>query len=366
MKYIVYLTKNLVNNKIYIGVHGTENPEKWDFYLGDGCYANKPSSYNHCNVPFAAAVHKYGPKNFRRTVLKVFDTLNEALYLESILVDEVFIRRKDSYNITLGGGMPPILNKIVYQYDLNGNFVKEWFSIVNATTDLQLYKGAIPKAITAKQSCGNFFWSFEKYNKLDISEYSITKYRTQILVYNKESILLNEFSSISEAAKFYDIDPKTISGAISENIFCYGLIFIPKSKNIDDFFKAINNRTLVAKVKMFKYNPITGDYICEYNSIAEAAKDCGLKTHAPIIRAAKNRGTSAGYMWSYFKVDNLLKETPPLIPTKITRVGQYDDNDNLIKVWDIEDVKKVCPNFRKVCRGNRSHAGGYKWKYIEQ
>lgn len=36
MKYIVYLTTNLVNKKIYIGVHGTENPDKFDGYLGNG------------------------------------------------------------------------------------------------------------------------------------------------------------------------------------------------------------------------------------------------------------------------------------------------------------------------------------------
>lgn len=36
MKYIVYKTTCLVNNKIYIGVHGTENPEIFDGYIGDG------------------------------------------------------------------------------------------------------------------------------------------------------------------------------------------------------------------------------------------------------------------------------------------------------------------------------------------
>ena len=32
MKYIVYLTTNLVNNKIYIGVHQTDNPDVFDGY----------------------------------------------------------------------------------------------------------------------------------------------------------------------------------------------------------------------------------------------------------------------------------------------------------------------------------------------
>ncbi|MGN0966101.1 MAG: hypothetical protein ACI4OP_00695 [Candidatus Coprovivens sp.] len=36
MKYIVYLTENIVNNKIYVGVHKTENPDIFDGYYGEG------------------------------------------------------------------------------------------------------------------------------------------------------------------------------------------------------------------------------------------------------------------------------------------------------------------------------------------
>ena len=36
MKYIVYLTTNTANKKIYIGVHRTETPYDFDGYLGNG------------------------------------------------------------------------------------------------------------------------------------------------------------------------------------------------------------------------------------------------------------------------------------------------------------------------------------------
>lgn len=43
-KFIVYLTVNTQNNKIYIGVHKT-NPNIFDYYYGNGIYSNMPSTY---------------------------------------------------------------------------------------------------------------------------------------------------------------------------------------------------------------------------------------------------------------------------------------------------------------------------------
>ena len=92
MKYIVYLTTNLVNKKIYIGVHKTEDPYKFDNYLGNAVLSNHKTSYERRETPLQCAVAKYGPKNFIRKTIKVFDTLQDALDLERWLVDETFIQ----------------------------------------------------------------------------------------------------------------------------------------------------------------------------------------------------------------------------------------------------------------------------------
>lgn len=40
MKYIVYRTTCLINNKIYVGVHHTDDPNIFDGYLGRGLWKN--------------------------------------------------------------------------------------------------------------------------------------------------------------------------------------------------------------------------------------------------------------------------------------------------------------------------------------
>ena len=125
MKTIVYLTINNKNRKIYIGIHETENPDKFDGYLGCGIYVNSPKTYKNGGTLFQRAVNKYGPNNFYRKTLHVYDNLKEAEEMEAHLVNYDFISRTDTYNMTLGGNIPPLLTKKVYQFDLKGNLIKE-------------------------------------------------------------------------------------------------------------------------------------------------------------------------------------------------------------------------------------------------
>ena len=56
-------------------MHKTYTPYKFDGYLGNGVKINDKHSYKYSKTPFEAAVNKYGPDNFIRKTLKVFDNL---------------------------------------------------------------------------------------------------------------------------------------------------------------------------------------------------------------------------------------------------------------------------------------------------
>jgi len=88
MFYIVYKTTNLLNNKIYIGLHETEDIN--DSYLGSGILLKK-------------AIKKYGASNFKKEILFVYDNKTDMINKEKELVSEAFIARRDTYNMSKGG-----------------------------------------------------------------------------------------------------------------------------------------------------------------------------------------------------------------------------------------------------------------------
>ena len=133
-KYIVYETTNLINGKIYVGLHKTENPDIFDGYLGNGIIATQPYTYMYAKTAFQAAVKKYGPKNFKRKTLAIFNTLEEASDLEEQIVNEKFLERSDVYNMILGGIAGCLISQRikVFQYDENGNYLNEYESFADA------------------------------------------------------------------------------------------------------------------------------------------------------------------------------------------------------------------------------------------
>lgn len=100
----VYQTTNLVNGKIYIGVHSTNNLN--DGYIGCGCrsmaYAKASLKYGFKSA-FLSAVEKYGYKSFRRDILSFYDTYKECIEEEEYIVTYDWVMSNSNYNIKIGG-----------------------------------------------------------------------------------------------------------------------------------------------------------------------------------------------------------------------------------------------------------------------
>ena len=348
MKYIVYLTTNKINQHIYIGVHGQEDPEIFDGYLGEGSYINKPSSYNKNKCHFHNALLKYGVSNFHRITLRVFDNLEDALDLEAWLVTEEFVKRPDTYNMTTGGQIPPIHNKTVYQFDLNGVLISKWQSIMSVSKQFNCDKRKITMAIYDKRSFNNFYWSFD--SQININEYRIS-YRGCVYQYNKDGKFLNSFKNASEAALQLDIVRDAIVNSIYSHTTCNGYYFLSSRDNIKEILNWKNNKINA------KLTPI---FDKEYSSIKSAAIDIG-GNHGNIIRAIKKNSNAYGYKWSYDKLENIKEYSEP----RAVKIAQYDKNHNLIKIWNsVAECKKEFPGCQKVCRKERKTSKGFIFEYI--
>lgn len=356
MKYIVYLTTNKKNGKIYIGVHGTANPNTFDGYLGCGAYSNKPSSYNKGKSHFHKAIMKYGINNFHRTALREFDSLEDALDLESLLVTEEFVKRTDTYNEVIGGGVPPMLTKRIYQFDLRGNLIKRWDSITDVTTYLSCNKNRIRMVINDKRSFNNSYWS--ETETININEFMLS-IRDGVFQYTKDGILLNTFNDASEAALKLDIDRKSIVNSVFNRTSCGGYYFLRSDEDIKTLLSAKRNNIKMNAIKVYRYL-LTGEFDMEYDSIEDACNDTPKSSHGNITRAIKGNKTCAGYKWSYERHD-VHNEYIPLNPVKIS---QYDLDHNLVKTWDsVNECKKEFPCCQKVCRKERKSTKGFIFEY---
>lgn len=111
MKYYIYKTTNIVNNKIYIGVHKSDDFWK-DPYLGSGKHFNN-------------AIIKYGRDKFKKQILYQFNTKEQAYQMQSYIVDKQFVKQKDTYNLKIGGeGGFDHLRGTVTAQDKDGNYIR--------------------------------------------------------------------------------------------------------------------------------------------------------------------------------------------------------------------------------------------------
>lgn len=88
MYHYLYQITNLVNGKIYVGVHKTKNLN--DGYMGSGKIINR-------------AIMFYGINNFRKDILEFFENQELMYSREKEIVNKNFIKLRNVYNLKCGG-----------------------------------------------------------------------------------------------------------------------------------------------------------------------------------------------------------------------------------------------------------------------
>lgn len=211
-KYYVYCHTNKINNKKYIGITSQKPKQRWGV---------NGSKYKE-NTYFTRAINKYGWDNFDHKILFEKLTKEEACVIEMQLIKQYKSNtRKYGYNLSSGGemGYTGVFNnarsKKVYQYDLDGKFIKEWQSRAEVERKLEIYATSIGACCRGKkQTAGGFQWRNEYYKKISalapLSERKAKNHARSIVQYDLNGKFIKQFDSILGASNLLNIDRGSI------------------------------------------------------------------------------------------------------------------------------------------------------------
>lgn len=360
LKFIVYQTINIINNKIYVGVHGTKDPLTFDGYIGNGININHPSTYKNPKYPFQYAVNKYGTAAFKRSVLFIFEDEKEAYDKEKEIVNEEFIKRSDTYNLALGGWhvrYSPHCN-CVFQFSVDGSLIKKWESIYEVSEYFETWKQSFYSAINYKQRLRGYYWSYS--DKINIKEYSNPNNSRKVYKYNKSGKCVAIYDTIGIAAKENNTQPGHIiqrvkTGMFSENEYYY-------SYKLYDTY--IPRPSLDLKNKNVFLYDLHGNFIEEI-SVRDLKKRYDIHTYKEISNVILNKTSLKGNQIRLTYMDHIEEYRPKNYKraVKVYKItGEF--------VQEFDSVTKACKTLNldsstvsKILRGCTKSTKGYTIKY---
>lgn len=359
MKYIVYCTTNLVNNKIYIGVHQTENPDKFDGYIGCGIKITMPSTYMNPKTALQYAVKKYGTKNFNRVTLFIYDTAKEAYEKEKEIVNEDFIKQNNNYNMILGGGFERPTEPI-YQFDDSGNLVKKWNTLTEASEFFNCPIKSFKNATLYKEKLFGYFWSREEL--INRKEYSNGTPKKPVYKYTKGGKLIKEFDSLTQCS---EKENKLVSSLITaiqgENLVDKEFYY---SFTLTDEFKPKPRISLRGK-KFYLYS-LDGIYLQEFENCKALQEFMGVKSYSSVHDVIFRRnGLYKEYQIKLEKFDKINPVEKRCIKKK---VDVFDKTGRLLGTYDsVAEAARTynakLSSVNRVLRGLANTTSGYIFKF---
>lgn len=303
--YCVYYHRNLLNNKLYIGI--SKNVKvRWK---------NDGKSYKECKY-FYRAIQKYGWNNFEHIVL-INDISKElACIIEKELIKKYNTQNSNyGYNIASGGfggctvkGSLHHNSKKVYQYDLQGNFIQEWENAQRASEKLKISVSDIHVMCRNKEGirkAGNYMWSYFKVDHM-IPYVREGHSKNSILQIDKDFNIICEYKNISYIdSLLYDKEKVTMC-CKKQNISHKNFYWVYKDiYDKDSFIEYLNERKkskCSSSRKEIQQCDLTGNVINIFKSAKDAEEKTGINrgtVQAYCKRPEMNNGIHTGYIWKY-------------------------------------------------------------------
>lgn len=339
-------------------------------------------------------------------------TESEACELEQYYIQKYKSNNKDfGYNISIGGegtltGLYnlPSMSVPVYQYNLDGNFLAEFPSMMEAERNTGINNSAICACCKGVHNyTKDFIWSYEKHKKIDKVDPKqirydliIKKQEKIVYQYDLSGAFIQEYKSLSEASRVTNINFKDISKCcLNEKIKQAGgyIWSYDYSECVEPYkLKTRNNN-------IYKYS-IDGNLIKIYNNVDEAVSNNNISK--PTLYKAcsesnkSNYNICCGYIWSYSYIDSIYFEKiqkqieSTLIKNKAQKnkipkerkkiiskysdqkIYQYSKQGNFIREYkNVDEILEIVKlkneakhSIIACCKGNSKTSYGYQWRFV--
>lgn len=373
--YCVYMHKNKMSGKVYIGITGGNPEYRWA--NGKGYEKNDHFTYS---------INKYGWDNFEHIILFDGLTKKEAENKEIELISYYDSTNQDNgYNIQKGGNLTQ--SKTVYQYDrYTGQFIDKYESMKMA----EKYTGVNASDISSvcrgiRNASKLYYFSYTFLGDAlsrDILEVIKTNNnKVKVAQYDFNGNLIRIYNSISEANNVLLGKDRGRKSITFQHRTSYGYIWkrIEDESHIEEkisddelMWRLDDSRSYEMSVCQYSMN---GTFLNCFKNMAIASRETNV-CQCSISLACKGKFSHAGeYFWKFSDevvIGNNLTEKEVLrlkgkIQSLKTGVIQYDVYMNILNIYDSMNIAAKLTgvnNISKCCQRKSILAGGFIWRYV--
>ena len=247
-----------------------------------------------------------------------------------------------------------------YQYDTNGNFIAEYHSMQYAADCVKRGRTTIGRAILDKITAAGYFWSIEKVEKLDLSEFHTETNKKTIYQYAITGEFEREYESISDASLEINDSTTNIVRAIRCGYSIQNKYF---STEKSDQFSTANFERIQYNTPVYQY-ALDGSFIAEYSSVWQARKQLNIKSDiGPAIKQGKLCG---GFQWSIEKLSQMPDRSKDKFSGKARKVAVYTIDGKFVEEFNtVTECQKKYSACKHVLHGKRKVGNGHVFKYID-
>ncbi|RFZ78234.1 hypothetical protein DS742_14040 [Lacrimispora amygdalina] len=361
--YKIYKHTNTINGKVYVGQTYTSLRAR---------FGKNGVGYRGCKL-FYKAIQKYGWDNFSHEILE------DNIHTQEIANDreKFYIKQYKStnsefgYNLTNGGNEHNCLGKTVFQYSMDGVYIREFNSISDANREFNICEGKISECCNgSRKSAGDYRWSFDKKN--NIGKYIELTNSRIVYKYSLSGDFVEKCGTVPDVVKQMGI---ANGGHISNccngtREVAYG--FQWKYYKCDNIGRVNFNKCNERIMQLTLY----GKIVTDYDSITDACFqfDNNIeKSYSNIHNCLSSNAKSAyGYIWIYESdYDKFSLSDYERNKSQKKSIKQIDSNGKIINIFkSVSDAgeyitgKRCSGNISRSLKNRANKAYGYYWEYV--